>query len=153
MGRPGCMNRLAWGIAYKSSNPDIGRVFAERGVGIGYKFGGYMKKENEVLLPYLEMKSRAESAEASLAELRKRIEALTGYWKHIEERSEEAHAVYQKEAHRRGDVRHDDDYAKLSESTKEWDRVLVRWMNDRVRLFLLPEPAADTAKPSPETKP
>ena len=46
----------------------------------------------------------------------------------IEALSARLHEVYQKEAHRRGDVRHDDDYAALSEPTKEWDRVLARWI-------------------------
>ena len=38
------------------------------------------------------------------------------------------HAIYQKEAHRRGDVRHQDRYEDLPEPTKEWDRVLARWV-------------------------
>lgn len=38
------------------------------------------------------------------------------------------HDVYQKEAHRRGDARHADAYDDLSEATKEWDRVLARWI-------------------------
>jgi len=46
----------------------------------------------------------------------------------LEALSSRLHDVYQKEAHRRGDVRHDDDYAALSDDTKEWDRVLARWV-------------------------
>ncbi len=38
------------------------------------------------------------------------------------------HEIYQKEAHRRGDVRHADNYKELPELTKEWDRVLARWI-------------------------
>lgn len=38
------------------------------------------------------------------------------------------HDIYQKEAHRRGDVRHADAYEDLSDATKEWDRVLARWV-------------------------
>jgi hypothetical protein len=38
------------------------------------------------------------------------------------------HDIYQKEAHRRGDVRHVDRYEDLSEETKEWDRVLASWI-------------------------
>lgn len=38
------------------------------------------------------------------------------------------HDIYQVEAHRRGDVRHPDPYEDLSELTKEWDRVLARWV-------------------------
>jgi len=46
----------------------------------------------------------------------------------VEALSERLHDVYQKEAHRRGDVRHEDNYADLPDSTKEWDRVLARWI-------------------------
>lgn len=46
----------------------------------------------------------------------------------LEELSARFHDIYQKEAHRRGDVRHHDDYAALPEATKEWDRVLARWV-------------------------
>lgn len=45
----------------------------------------------------------------------------------IEALSARLHDIYQKEAHRRGDVRHLDDYAELSEDVKEWDRV-ARWI-------------------------
>jgi len=54
--------------------------------------------------------------------------ALREYWSDIEARSADAHAAYQAEAHRRGDVRHADAYADLPEATKEWDRVLIRWI-------------------------
>lgn len=46
----------------------------------------------------------------------------------LETLSAQLHDVYQQEAHRRGDVRHADVYADLSEDTKEWDRVLARWI-------------------------
>ena len=46
----------------------------------------------------------------------------------VEELSARFHDIYQKEAHRRGDVRHADAYADLSDATKEWDRVLARWV-------------------------
>jgi hypothetical protein len=46
----------------------------------------------------------------------------------VEELSARLHEVYQKEAHRRGDVRHADSYADLPDSTQEWDRVLARWI-------------------------
>lgn len=46
----------------------------------------------------------------------------------IEALSARLHDIYQKEAHRRGDVRHQDSYEELSEETKEWDRVLARWV-------------------------
>jgi hypothetical protein len=46
----------------------------------------------------------------------------------VESLSARFHDIYQKEAHRRGDVRHADSYDELSEDTKEWDRVLARWV-------------------------
>ena len=61
------------------------------------------------------------------------LEGLLAFWSDTEARSAEAHAVYQTEAHRRGDVRHPDAYADLSEATKEWDRVLVRWVAETIR--------------------
>lgn len=47
---------------------------------------------------------------------------------HVEVLSARFHEIYQKEAHRRGDVRHADQYEDLSEETKEWDRALARWV-------------------------
>lgn len=58
--------------------------------------------------------------------LRRHLQFATQY--DVEALSSRLHDVYQLEAHRRGDVRHDDDYATLSEDTKEWDRVLARWI-------------------------
>jgi histidine triad (HIT) family protein len=57
-------------------------------------------------------------------------------WTHLHPHGEEGlellsarfHDIYQKEAHRRGDVRHQDAYEDLPEATKEWDRVLARWV-------------------------
>lgn len=46
----------------------------------------------------------------------------------VEALSERLHEIYQAEAHRRGDVRHADDYDDLPDETKEWDRVLARWI-------------------------
>jgi hypothetical protein len=38
------------------------------------------------------------------------------------------HDIYQVEAHRQDDARHVDRYEDLSESVKEYDRVLARWI-------------------------
>jgi hypothetical protein len=46
----------------------------------------------------------------------------------VERLSARLHEIYQAEAHRRGDVRHADAYDDLSDDTKEWDRVLARWI-------------------------
>jgi hypothetical protein len=46
----------------------------------------------------------------------------------LEALSARLHDIYQVEAHRRGDVRHADRYEDLPEPTKEWDRVLARWI-------------------------
>lgn len=46
----------------------------------------------------------------------------------LERLSARLHDIYQKEAHRRGDIRHADAYEELSEATQEWDRVLARWI-------------------------
>lgn len=46
----------------------------------------------------------------------------------LEALSARLHDLYQQEAHRRGDVRHADRYEDLPEATKEWDRVLARWI-------------------------
>jgi hypothetical protein len=73
---------------------------------------------------------QAELLERIRAEERERIAA---WWDDTEARSAEAHDVYQREAHRRGDIRHPDAYADLSEATKEWDRVLVRWVAAAIR--------------------
>lgn len=73
-------------------------------------------------------------AGGGFAEGRRRgLEEAAIWWDDTEARSAEAHAVYQQEAHRRGDVRHHDDYAQLPEATKEWDRVLVRWVAAAIR--------------------
>lgn len=73
--------------------------------------------------------TRAAMSQAVLAER----EACARWWDDTEARAAEAHAVYQMEAHRRGDVRHAESYNDLPEATKEWDRVLVRWVADQIR--------------------
>lgn len=54
-------------------------------------------------------------------------------WEDLEKLSAELHDIYQKEAHRQevegiGPVRHYDEYEKLSEPVKEFDRVLARYI-------------------------
>ena len=46
----------------------------------------------------------------------------------VEILSAKLHEIYMKEAGRQGDVRHELDYSKLKESTKEYDRVLARFI-------------------------
>jgi len=57
----------------------------------------------------------------------------------IERAAAGAHEAYQREAHRRGDVRHADAYADLPDATKEWDRVLCRWAAREIRAMPIPE--------------
>jgi hypothetical protein len=67
------------------------------------------------------------------------LRKVDSYWADTEARSAEAHAAYQAEAHRRGDVRHHDNYDDLPDSTKEWDRVLVRWVRESIARVLAEE--------------
>jgi hypothetical protein len=46
----------------------------------------------------------------------------------VEALSAQLHDIYQQEAKRQGDVRHHDAYSALKESTKEFDRVLARFI-------------------------
>lgn len=48
----------------------------------------------------------------------------------VEALSRKFHEVYQREAKRQGDVRHEDRYEDLSEDVKEFDRVLARYVLD-----------------------
>lgn len=67
----------------------------------------------------------------------------------IEELSSRLHDVYQLEAHRRGDVRHAGRYEDLSEDTKEWDRVLARWIvHNFVPAFTGPIPPPELSEGS-----
>lgn len=61
----------------------------------------------------------------------------TAFVSDLEGAAAAAHAAYQEEAHRRGDVRHADAYSDLPDSTKEWDRVLCRWASALVRTIPL----------------
>ena len=55
----------------------------------------------------------------------------------VEGLSAKLHTIYQIEARRQGDVRHHDDYAALTESTKEYDRVLARFILKHADEFTL----------------
>jgi len=46
----------------------------------------------------------------------------------IEQLSSRLHDIYQKQANASDVVRHSDNYEELSEHTKEYDRVLARWI-------------------------
>lgn len=82
-----------------------------------------------------EQKKIADAIAAQVHAMRIGWVNLVKHWGDIEARSEEAHTTYQEEAHRRGDVRHPDAYADLSEPTKEWDRVLVRWVQRKLEAW------------------
>lgn len=49
-------------------------------------------------------------------------------WEDLELLSAKLHEIYQIESKRQGDCRHPDDYNALSENTKEYDRVLARFI-------------------------
>ncbi len=51
----------------------------------------------------------------------------------VEALSRKFHEVYQEEAKRQGDVRHEDRYEDLSEEVKEFDRVLARYVLDNLK--------------------
>jgi hypothetical protein len=76
-----------------------------------------------------------EEAKAALGKVAKRQREACASWfvSNLENAAADAHAAYQREAHRRGDVRHADNYDDLPDATKEWDRVLCRWASDAVR--------------------
>jgi hypothetical protein len=46
----------------------------------------------------------------------------------LEALSAKFHSIYQAEARRQGNLRHHDDYTQLSEATKDYDRVLARFV-------------------------
>ena len=46
----------------------------------------------------------------------------------VESLAAKFHEIYQQEAKRQGDVRHQDSYADLPENVKEFDRVLARYV-------------------------
>lgn len=52
----------------------------------------------------------------------------------LETLSAKLHTIYQAEAKRQGDVRHYDDYAELSEDTKDFDRALARFILERDKI-------------------
>ena len=85
-----------------------------------------LEKENAVLR--LKLEASQEALKEVMNEHADTLAGLIAYWQDTEARAADFHTVYQVEAHRRGDVRHPDDYAELSEASKEYDRVLARWV-------------------------
>lgn len=63
----------------------------------------------------------------------------------VEVLSAKLHGVYMKEARRQDDVRHVDAYEDLKESTKEYDRVLARFILKHVssQIFVANQIIAD----------
>ncbi len=84
----------------------------------------WLRRREPVTHESATLRSVQEYVERAEAELK----AVVVYWSDIEARSADAHEVYQREAHRTGDVRHPDAYADLSETAKNYDRVLIRWV-------------------------
>lgn len=54
----------------------------------------------------------------------------------VETLAAQFHAVYQGEARRQGDVRHAEYYDQLPENTKEFDRVLARYIHQQIRTII-----------------
>jgi len=64
---------------------------------------------------------------------RQREACASWFVSNLKNAAADAYAAYQREAHRRGDVRHADNYDDLPDATKELDRVLCRWRSHAVR--------------------
>jgi len=69
----------------------------------------------------------------------------------VEDLAAKLHTLHQREAKRQGDVRHPDAYAQLAENTKEFHRVLARFIlkyasPDMVR-DMLRDPLTEGAPP------
>jgi len=69
----------------------------------------------------------------------------------VEDLAAKLHTLHQREAKRQGDVRHQDAYAQLAENTKEFHRVLARFIlkyasPDMVR-DMLRDPLTEGAPP------
>jgi len=69
----------------------------------------------------------------------------------VEDLAAKLHTLHQREAKRQGDVRHQDAYAQLAENTKEFHRVLARFIlkyasPDTVR-DMLRDPLTEGAPP------
>lgn len=60
-----------------------------------------------------------------------RLKPKSDYKDLVEVLSEKFHYIYQQEARRQGDMRHNDDYGELAENIKEFDRVLARYILKR----------------------
>jgi hypothetical protein len=61
----------------------------------------------------------------------------------LEGLSAQLHVIYQQEARRQGDVRHQDDYPALPEPIKNYDRALARWIIAHVPAQVLEEMLSD----------
>jgi hypothetical protein len=61
----------------------------------------------------------------------------------LEGLSAQLHVIYQQEARRQGDVRHQEPYPALSESIKEYDRALARWIIAHVPAMVLENMLSD----------
>jgi hypothetical protein len=61
----------------------------------------------------------------------------------VEALSAHLHTLYQHEAQRQGDVLHPDDYTQLAESTKDYDRVLARFILKHAPLDTIQRMLAD----------
>ena len=71
----------------------------------------------------------------------------------VEALSAKLHDIYQLEAKRQGDVRHHDAYADLQESTKEFDRVLARFLLRHAPSQSIDAMLADPLTPTEEVSP
>jgi hypothetical protein len=62
------------------------------------------------------------------ADMDRELQQEKGVVVDVESLSRKFHEIYMKEARRQGDVRHKDNYDELPENTKEFDRVLARYV-------------------------
>jgi hypothetical protein len=127
--------RLRSGIQQARIKAENERDEARAEVEYAYREGGAL---HEAKIAQAEAEQERDAAYQRGAEAMREAAAewFTG---DIERAAAGAHEAYQREAHRRGDVRHADAYAELPDATKEWDRVLCRWVAGEVRALPIPE--------------